>query len=270
MCVFVLLVDAIRGCWRMHEVGSKAGQAAASWKQVCPTKSAAATCYITVIVLIGASLSEPHTSVAPYVCMFACLDRPLTVSHFQLLYILCILHHVLIQKGLKRTVSQATMANGINRLPCGYLYHSSHWIGESVSGLYHCGRHRGVRLFMFMSSTPTLHWTQISSGCSDGGYRQCRPVKLATCRVLSSIHAISIWLAACAGPACVQHAWARPDSHVLCCTCVYAILCVWYPVAWGSVTFWWQSCLCNGSTFYMSTRSGSPYNVMHSSSNKYL
>ena len=169
-----------------------------------------------------------------------------------------------------RTGSRTTMTNGINRLPCGYLYHSSHWIGESVSGLYHCGRHRGVRLFMFMSSTPTLHWTQISSGCSDGGYRQCRPVKLATCRVLSSIHAISIWLAACAGPACVQHAWARPDSHVLCCTCVYAILCVWYPVAWGSVTFWWQSCLCNGSTFYMSTRSGSPYNVMHSSSNKYL
>lgn len=53
MYVSVLLVGAIRGCWRMHEVGSKPGQAAASWKQVCPTKSAAATCYVNAIILIG-------------------------------------------------------------------------------------------------------------------------------------------------------------------------------------------------------------------------
>ena len=51
-------------------------------------------------------------------------------------------------------------------------------------------------------------------------------IKLA--RVLSST-----WLAACARPACVQHALARPDSQFLCCTCVS------YSVAWGSVTFWW-------------------------------
>jgi len=28
------------------------------------------------------------------------------------------------------------------------------------------------------------------------------------------------WPAACAGPAYVQHALARPDSQFLCCTCV--------------------------------------------------
>jgi len=39
--------------------------------------------------IIGASLSEPHTSMTslhPCVCMFACLDRPLTVNHFRLLF----------------------------------------------------------------------------------------------------------------------------------------------------------------------------------------
>ena len=33
------------------------------------------------------------------------------------------------------TVSQATTTNGIDRLPCGYLHRSSHWIGKSMSGL---------------------------------------------------------------------------------------------------------------------------------------
>ena len=39
--------------------------------------------------VIGASLSESHTSVTslhPWVCMFACLDRPLTVNHFWLIF----------------------------------------------------------------------------------------------------------------------------------------------------------------------------------------
>ena len=44
------------------------------------------------------------------------------------------------------TVSQATKTNGINRLPCGYFYRSSHWIGKSMSGLRPCSRHRGGRL----------------------------------------------------------------------------------------------------------------------------
>ena len=50
--------------------------------------------------IIGASLSEPHTSVTSLhlcVCMFArllaCLDRPLTVNHFWplfcLVYVIC-------------------------------------------------------------------------------------------------------------------------------------------------------------------------------------
>ena len=39
------------------------------------------------------------------------------------------------------TMSQATITNSIDRLPCGYLYHSSHWIGKSMSGLCHCCCH---------------------------------------------------------------------------------------------------------------------------------
>ena len=45
-------------------------------------------------------------------------------------------------------VSQATITNSINRLPCSYLYHSRHWIGKSLSGLHCCCRHRWGRLLM--------------------------------------------------------------------------------------------------------------------------
>ena len=48
------------------------------------------------------------------------------------------------QKGLESsdfntgTVSQATKTNGIDRLPCSYLYCSSHSIGKSMSSLHPC------------------------------------------------------------------------------------------------------------------------------------
>jgi len=32
------------------------------------------------------------------------------------------------------TMSQSTKTNGIDRLPCGYLHRSSHWIGKSMRG----------------------------------------------------------------------------------------------------------------------------------------
>ena len=38
--------------------------------------------------------------------------------------------------------------NGIDRLPCGYLYRSRHWISKSMSSLHPCCHHRGGRLFM--------------------------------------------------------------------------------------------------------------------------
>ena len=44
------------------------------------------------------------------------------------------------------TVSQAAKTNSIDRLPCGYLYCCSHWIGKSLNGLHPCCRHRGDRL----------------------------------------------------------------------------------------------------------------------------
>ena len=56
------------------------------------------------------------------------------------------------------TVSQGTMKNGINRLPCSYLYCSSHWIGKSMSSLHPCCCHQRGRLFM-------LHWSSTLSSC---------------------------------------------------------------------------------------------------------
>jgi len=48
-------------------------------------------------LIIGASLSEPHTSetsLHPCVCKFVCLNRPLTVSHFKLLFCaFCVMHN---------------------------------------------------------------------------------------------------------------------------------------------------------------------------------
>ena len=79
-----------------------------------------------------------------------------------------------------------------------------------------------------------------------------------------SINAISIWLAVCAWPACVQHALARP-AHSLY-TCVSYTFCVISCGLRFSHTFSWQPCQGNWSTFYMCTHSVSPYNVMHSSS----
>jgi len=51
----------------------------------------------------------------------------------------------------------------------------------------------------------------------------------------------------------------RPDSQFLC-TRVHIL---WFSVAWGSATFWWQSNACNCSMFCTCTRSHSPHNVVH-------
>ena len=53
-----------------------------------------ASCISQCTVLIGASLSEPHTSVISLhsacvcllACLLACLDRPLNVNHFRFLF----------------------------------------------------------------------------------------------------------------------------------------------------------------------------------------
>jgi len=107
------------------------------------------------------------------------------------------------------------------------------------------------------------YWNQISSGYSNGSYRQRMSIKLA--RVLSSINAISIWLVVCAGSACVQYTLARPDSQFLCCTHLY-FLC---DILWPEVQSHSDSShmhACNWSTFCTWTCLGSPYSVMHSRS----
>jgi len=70
----------------------------------------------------------------------------------------------------------------------------------------------------------SCHWTQISSGYSDGGYQLRVPEKMAF-----AVHAISTSPAACAGLACVQHALAWPDSESLCCTRVYFLCDILWP-----------------------------------------
>ena len=82
-------------------------------------------------------------------------------------------------------------------------------------------------------------------------------------RVLSSVHAISTRPAVCVGPACVQHALARPDSQFLCCTRVYFLYDIW-EIQLHSDDRHVHACNC--STFCTRTYSGSPYNVMHSTS----
>ena len=69
----------------------------------------------------------------------------------------------------------------------------------------------------------------------------------------------------------LQHVLDQPLCSMLqlglTCSVLYVcVLFVWYSVTWGSVTFWWQSYACNWSTFCTCTRSGSSYNVIHSSS----
>ena len=61
------------------------------------------------------------------------------------------------------TVSQETKTNGIERLPCGYLYCSRHWIGKSMSVLHPCCRHWGGRLSMagFMLQLLSHVWINI-------------------------------------------------------------------------------------------------------------
>ena len=71
------------------------------------------------------------------------------------------------------TMSQATMTNGINRLPCGYLYPSSHWIAKSMSGCRPCRRQRGGRLMMvhwFLTSWSPL-WINTTQNVQNKNYK---------------------------------------------------------------------------------------------------
>ena len=110
--------------------------------------------------------------------------------------------------------------------------------------------------------------SDLSGSDSNGGYRQhmstwkgwlqffrhSMPSPYDLQRVLDQPMCSMLWLGLTPS-SCVVHV----------CTVSYTF-CVIDPVAWGSVTFWWQSCPCNWSPFYTCTRSGLPYNVMHSSS----
>jgi len=66
-------------------------------------------------------------------------------------------------------------------------------------------------------------------------------------------------------PACVHHALARPDSQFLCCTCLSYTFCVISSgLRFSHILM--SHVHATGSTLYTCTHSGSPYNVIHSSS----
>ena len=75
------------------------------------------------------------------------------------------------------------------------------------------------------------------------------------------VHAISMTCSLCWSSLCAACLYiiTRPDSQLLC-TRVYIL---WFSVAWGSATFWWQSNACDCYMFCACTRSGSPHKVMH-------
>ena len=70
-----------------------------------------------------------------------------------------------------------------------------------------------------------------------------------------SVHVASVYMS------CREHGMLH---QFLCCVyvCTFRIYSVALPC---SVTFWWWSCACNCSMFCMCTCSGTPHNIMHSS-----
>ena len=62
-----------------------------------------------------------HTHAAGHVEM-AWLDESTLAIFFDVLLV----YSPIARSPVTGTVSQATMANGIDRLPCGYLYRASH------------------------------------------------------------------------------------------------------------------------------------------------
>jgi len=77
----------------------------------------------------------------------------------------------------------------------------------------------------------------------------------------TSVHAFSTGPAACAGPACVQHALSRPDPQFLCCTrCTFCV--IFYSLRFRHILITVYACNWSGPRIC----SGLPYNVMHSSS----
>ena len=151
-----------------------------------------------------------------------CLDRPLTINHFRLLFFRFCVN----SKSSKGSSSWSIEDMNHEQSTSSMMKtrtETTHGLTYSVSRVIGVTAWQSVNAFCLRCLTHgSCHWTQIPSGYCDGATgRLCQK------RWLSSVHAISTWPAACAGPACVQHALARPDSQPSCVVhvCTFVIFC---------------------------------------------
>ena len=131
-----------------------------------------------VCCLIGASLSEPHTSVTSLhtcVCMFAWILFVPTTYHKSLpALILDILHHALIQKKLEKRVEDVNLEQSTS-LMATTRTETTHGLTYLVSRVTEVTAWQSVDAVCLCCLThSSCHWTQISSGYSNGGCKGLR------------------------------------------------------------------------------------------------
>jgi len=134
--------------------------------------------------------------------MFACLLGPTTYCKSLPALILRVLRHALIQKGLEDTY-QSTVSS----LP-------PRWRWQLLVDLpiqclewwrYLHGNLSMLFVFVACMTHGSCHWTIRSLLAT------AMEATSSTCSLIS-VYAISTWPAVWAGPACLHHALARPDS----------------------------------------------------------
>ena len=165
--------------------------------------------------MIGASLSEPHTSVTSlclYVYMFALLGPTTYLKSLPALNLL-VLHHAVIQKGLKDSYvainCEQTTSSMATTTTCGLTYSVSRAIEvtawQSVDSVFLCCLTHG-----------SCHWTQISSGYTAMGATGSACPLICPCHLHMT--------ATCAGPACVPHALGLTHSSCVVHVCMFCVI----------------------------------------------
>jgi len=161
--------------------------------------------FLARFLLVGASLSDPNTSVTSLrlcVCMFACLLGPTTYcKSLPGSYFACFASCINSKRArgyvsVNREQSTSSMAMTTTR---GLAY--------SVSRVMEVSAWQSVNAICFVACMThgSCHWTVRSLLAT------AMEATGSTCPLIS-VYAISTWPAVWAGPACVHHALARPDS----------------------------------------------------------
>ena len=125
--------------------------------------------------VIGASLSKPHTSVTslhPCLCMLVCMLGPTAYSESLPALILCVLRYSLIQKGLEDS-KDVNLEQSTSFSPWWWQQGQRLLVDLPIQCLSDRGNRMAIcRCHCLCCLTHgSCHWTQISSGYSNGGYR---------------------------------------------------------------------------------------------------